>query len=97
MNRQPKPGRIVTTRIAGPADYTTGGDNWTFSEFKNVKRVVNILHDDATAPAYEAIALANEGVTNVRKVMVYDIEGTQQVLHTDLHLEYFVCTLELAE
>jgi hypothetical protein len=92
-----KPAKIVSTRIAGPADYTTGGDTWTFGEFRNVRRVVNIIHDDVDTPAYEAIALVNNGAGGTRKVMVYGLNGTQIGLHTDLHLEYFICTLELAE
>ena len=93
----PKPGKIVSTRIAGPAAYTTGGDVWTFSEFKNVRRVVNIIHDDVDTPAYEAYAIAGDGVGNTRTVRVYDLAGTQVGLNVDLHLEYFIVTLELAE
>jgi hypothetical protein len=97
MTRGPKPAKVVTTRIAGPNPYKkTTGDTWTFSEFKNVRRVLGIVHDAAT-PAYKAIPMGNDsGAGNTRVVRVYGLDGTE-LDGNNLSAVYFVCTLELAE
>ena len=93
----PKPAKIVTTRITGPSSYTkTTGGTITFSEFKNVRRVINIVHDHASAPAYKMIAAGNAGAGNTRTAFIFNMAGAE-VETGNYSTSYFVCTLELAE
>ena len=92
----PQSAKIVTTRIAGPSTYTkTSGNTWTFSEFRNVRRVLSIVHD-ASPPAYKAIPHSNNGAGNTRVVRVFTLPGVE-LDGDNISGEYFVCTLELAE
>jgi hypothetical protein len=89
--------KYVTYRLAGPASYSTGGDTWTFANVRNLRRVVQIVHDDGTTPAYEAYALNNNGAGNQRTVFVTGVNGIQTGAGTDLSGENFIATLELGE
>jgi hypothetical protein len=93
----PKPAKIVTALIAGPASYVkTAGGTITFSEFKNVRRVINIVHDHATAPAYKMVVASNNGAGNSRTAFIFNMAGAE-VETGNYSTSNFVCTLELAE
>lgn len=98
--------RIVTMRLAGPVLYATGGNTWTFSVARNVRRVLKLVEDlsaakSGTTPLYTPIVVASDGQGNTRTVQVlslpYNTMTWAELGAVNISSINFIATLELAE
>lgn len=97
--------RFVTQRFAGSGTQAAAGTAYTFSAVRNIRRIVKVQQDLATAFAaggdmYRVVVLSNDGQSNIRTLVIIGLDYdtmAESAASGNLSAINFIATMELAE